>query len=153
MVHFVYRVFSLESSVDESIRINSTNCTKLHSHCGRLPCHVLPNMRAAGNVRSINFQWLRWIIFWESVRIDQQINNLRNAEKRQIKPIKSQLSHWYRAQCNRRSKTKWSRARVKYLKSEDHSLLPPINKSVEHRKAWGHKVTFRLLLRKSTPRN
>ena len=54
MVHFVYRVFSLESSVVE-IPINSTNCTKLHSHCGRLPCHVLPNM-GAGNVRCITFQ-------------------------------------------------------------------------------------------------
>ena len=47
------------------IRINSTNCTKLHSHCGRLPCHVLPNM-PAGNVRCITFHWLRWIIFWET---------------------------------------------------------------------------------------
>ena len=36
MVHFVYRVFSLASSVGE-IRINWTNCTSLHSHFGRPP--------------------------------------------------------------------------------------------------------------------
>ena len=39
----------------DEIRINSTNYTKLHSHCGRLPCHVLPNLSAAGNVRCKNF--------------------------------------------------------------------------------------------------
>ena len=41
MVHFVYCVFSLESSVGE-IRINSTNCTKLHSHCGKQAKPLLP---------------------------------------------------------------------------------------------------------------
>ena len=75
MVHFIYREFCLESSVGE---INSTNCTKLHARCGRLPCHDLPNMPAE-NVRYITFQWLRWIILRnmtrESVPIDQQITN------------------------------------------------------------------------------
>ena len=61
MVHFVSCVFSLEPSLGE-IWIISTNCTKLHSHCSRLPCHVLPKM-PAGNVRRITFHWLWWIIF------------------------------------------------------------------------------------------
>ena len=81
------------------IQINSTNnyCTNLHSHCGHLPCHVLPNMRA-GKCEMHNFSVIAMDNFLrnmtrESVPIDQQINNLRKAEKRQTKPIKSQLSH------------------------------------------------------------
>ena len=32
-----------------------------------------------------------------------------------------------------KNKTKWTRARVKHLRTEDHSLLPPMNISVEPR--------------------
>ena len=79
MVHFVCRVFSLESSVDE-IRINSTNYTKLHSHCARLPCHVLPNMPAAGNVDN----FLRIGPNWST---DQQLKKRRKkANKAYKKP-------------------------------------------------------------------
>ena len=65
----------------DDIRINWTKCTSLHSHVGRPPCHVLPNMRAARECEMHNFAVIAMENFLrnmrrEAVPIDQQINNL-----------------------------------------------------------------------------